>query len=478
MKPNILLIVMDSVRAHNLSLYGHEHDTTPFLREFSDRATVYTQARAPGTFSLTSHASMFTGHHVVEHRVPSRKYGLEPGHTIWDELRNEYGYETGVFSQNTFITDEAFGLASGFETRNNGPPLPDDLPFPEALDFRGISGGNYAGSFRKAVTSNHPVRSLLNGVATVVPSQYLPDGAKARRGNTADVYTDYFLDWHDDRDQQWAACLNFMDAHARYLPKAKHDKWGNEWVRQKARQYDSWTCYTDTEAWSEVAALEAMYDGAIHQVDAQLERLLTELENRGNLDETLVVITSDHGETFGEQSLVRPGVRLTTHGIGIHETLLHVPLVTKHPNQTEGAVIEDLSTLTAFPAAVRSAVEGEGDRERFCPDGPVLATSTNIDYKDKRELKEIGINDFEKFEDWAHAIYTKVDNSIQKHATWGDDAATISLPDGFWPFKLSSRGDDRVNRFLEMFEDAGLCIDLDGDVDDETVQQLQDLGYF
>ncbi len=69
MDPNILLIVLDSARARNMSLYGYERETTPNLNQLEETATVYDQARAPARWSLPSHVSMFTGHHVTQHGV-------------------------------------------------------------------------------------------------------------------------------------------------------------------------------------------------------------------------------------------------------------------------------------------------------------------------------------------------------------------------------------------------------------------------
>lgn len=66
-RPNILVIILDAVRARNCSLYGYHRETTPFLEEFADRSIVFTQARAPSVASLPSHASMFTGLHTWEY---------------------------------------------------------------------------------------------------------------------------------------------------------------------------------------------------------------------------------------------------------------------------------------------------------------------------------------------------------------------------------------------------------------------------
>lgn len=92
--PNILLVIADSVRAQNVSLYGHLNRTTPFLDSFASEATVYTEPVSPGTWSLPSHASIFTGYHVWEHRLTSFNDSLRPGHTIWEGV-----YDGCLFNQ-------------------------------------------------------------------------------------------------------------------------------------------------------------------------------------------------------------------------------------------------------------------------------------------------------------------------------------------------------------------------------------------
>ena len=112
MQPNVLLIILDSVRARNLSLYGHLNETTPFLESFAEEATVYTNARSPSIGSRPSHASLFTGYHAAETGISgSRK--LKRGTTIWEELRDD-GYETAVFSDNPFLRSNRYGFIHGF----------------------------------------------------------------------------------------------------------------------------------------------------------------------------------------------------------------------------------------------------------------------------------------------------------------------------------------------------------------------------
>jgi arylsulfatase A-like enzyme len=162
-KPNVLLVILDSVRARNTSLQGHANETTPFLSELASEATTFTQARAPSTWSLPSHVSLFTGLHPAEHRVTGRDVRLEPGHTVWEHLRDEHGYATGVFSSNPFLCAAPVGLESAFETSVGQA----DLPFRDALDPREFVRGHGEEAFgrflRGTLAWSRPLASLLKG---------------------------------------------------------------------------------------------------------------------------------------------------------------------------------------------------------------------------------------------------------------------------------------------------------------------------
>src|SRR6056297_2260215 len=204
MRPNVLLIVLDSVRAGNTSLHGHEHETTPFLETFAEEATVYEQARSPGTWSLPSHTSMFTGMHVMEHGVTRARHKLKPEHTIFEELSAD-GYETGVFSENTWITDMDVGLKDVFDTVEGAR----NLLFPDAIDPSNFvlseGQGQYTQFLRRCLDRDDTFQSLANGAFTKLAWDYprlLPD--RFTSSTPAEVYGDLFLDWQAERSGPWA----------------------------------------------------------------------------------------------------------------------------------------------------------------------------------------------------------------------------------------------------------------------------------
>lgn len=172
-RPNVLLVVADSLRAKSTSLLGYRRETTPFLDSLADEATVYTQARAPSNWSIPSHVGLFTGYETPEHRL-GLSDALDPGQTVFADL-DEAGYDTGLFSDNPFLSGHECNLEADFETVESTPGDWD-----EEYDTGGDLGE-------------------------------WPNGF---------YYADRLLDWTDERGE-WAACINLMDTHRPYEPLAE-----------------------------------------------------------------------------------------------------------------------------------------------------------------------------------------------------------------------------------------------------------------
>lgn len=484
--PNILLIIMDSVRAANTSLHGHEHETTPFLEEFAEEATVYEQARSPGTWSLPSHTSIFTGYHVVEHGVTRARHKLEPGHTIFEELAEDHDYATGVFSENTWITDMPVGLKDAFDTVEGAR----NLPFPDAVDPSNFvlseGQGHYVEYLKHCLERDDTLKSIANGVFTKLAWDYprlLPD--RFQSSTPARVYGDLFLDWEADQDGPWAACVNFMDGHLPYLPDEEYDNWGGKKLRKLQDEMDDqvWEFNGEQRPWWQRKALEGLYDGTIRQMDAEIERVIGVLKQRGVLDDTLIVITSDHGEGFGELSRIRgdrdsprPNARVAAHGAGIHEVLTHIPLVVQHPEQSDTERVSEAASLTQFSSVVDNAIEGKINT--FVPDGSVVASSYGLEEPMEERAKRY-TGDFYRFNGDARAVYVGNSDEVTKWLSWRDKRATVQVNGPKSSYKLSNDDTGRVDETFDKLVNLGVRIDSEGiaGVDEATKQRLEDLGY-
>ena len=482
--PNVLLLIMDSVRAHNTSLHGHERETTPFLDSFADRATTYTQARAPGRWSLPSHASLFTGYHVAEHRLYDEGRRLEPGHDIFGELSETFGYDTGLFSYNGYINGRVdTGLSEGFDTvEGYREPL-----FPDAANPAGLRGEKRT-FLRMCLDSGQPLRSVANGLLMklgwdhpgVVPDRFLRNTIAGQTPD--DVYVDLFLDWHRDRTGPWAACLNFMCTHNAFEPDPEHDRWGTNDARklQRSLKYGNWEYLSGQRPLSELREFEPLFDGTIHQTDAMIRRIVEAIAERGDLVNTLVVITGDHGEGFGAPSRIRDGLPMVQHVIGAHEVLLHVPLVVNYPGQTDPVTVTDVASLTRFPNVVRDCVDGTfDDHAGFAPDdGRVFASDHGLNEVNREKMKDYcDENDWEKFEDETLVLYENADEGVRKTMTWKGRSVSFEIDDDLTVTAVDGDRSGAVRAAFDSLTDAGAMAHTDDTVDEGTLKQLEKLGY-
>ncbi|GAB3687871.1 hypothetical protein GCM10028857_21430 [Salinarchaeum chitinilyticum] len=473
MPPNVLLIVLDSVRARNTSLYGYDRETTPCLETFAEDATLYTQARAPGTGSVQSHVSIFTGLHVAEHGMNSTEKAIDPEATVWDRLAGR-GYDTGVFSYNSYLTQAPIGLSDAFDVVVAGEQR---LPYPEALNPYDFAEDAGVREFLVAARRDGTLgTSLVNGLAVKAAStDWLPGDTTV----DGQLFTDRFVDWHKDRSGPWAACVNYMDAHTPYQPRSEHDQWADAKARALAASVNDyvWDFVRGSEPLETLEDLEDCYDGGIRQADAEVGRLLEHLRRAGDLEDTLVVVTADHGEGFGEPGEVRdaPSIGHGSTG-GVEEGVLRVPLVVQFPGQREQMHVKEPATLSQFPAVVDDVINGDWSHDGFVPEGPVLASLRSLP-PHVRESVPDGV-DISAYEGSARVVYERHDDRVLKYVTTGDRLARLDCTHVRSTEYLDTDVGDRfADAFVPLERADDAVRDRHGGVSGETEARLEALGY-
>jgi arylsulfatase A-like enzyme len=462
---------MDSVRAQNTSIHDYVRDTTPFLAEFADTATVYEHSVAPGHWSLPSHASIFTGEHVDEHMLVSRKYCLEAGHTVWEQLSGEYDYDTGVFSSNTFVVDSDFGLNRGFDTVVN---VPQNRLFNQGVSPADFEDIGYLSYLYACLNSSHTSESILNGLHTKLPSAPLlrrlyPDNSVG--------FAEEFLAWEKQVSEPWAACLNLMEAHGPYADSEQYDEWANEYLRTiQDEKVNDYAIQCGEGHWFERRALENLYDCAIATIDQRLKLIIENLRRQDVLDETLVIITSDHGEAFGEQSNVRPTNQLQAHSFGLHESLLHVPLIVKAPGQTERRRVSETVSLTAFPNVVDAALSGANSYQPFVTDTQVIASGYNHRIEEYSDMIREHCGSTDRFTGEIRATYAEEKGEKRKFIQWGDDEATVRMHETGVTEKISQSASGRIESAFENIQNREIR-NKRGETNEYAKRRLKELGY-
>lgn len=316
--PNVLVIILDTVRAASMSFLGYARETTPNLAALGAEGAIFEQAHATAPWTLPSHAGMFTA------RYPSQlstdwQEPLDGADPTLAEVLARRGYRTGGFVANQLYTSRESGIGRGFEHYED-----------------------YRRTLKQVLLSTTLTQTRLFWQVLQAPGTGPRLRALARmdlglqvmwtphRKLATDV-TGEFLRWQSSvGNRPFMAFLNLYDAHLPYDPPAP------------------W----DTKFSAARTPLDR-YDGGIAYMDATLGGLFTELRARGVLDRTLVIVTSDHGEGFGEHGLF-------DHGNSLYRTELHVPLLLRYPPRVAaGRRVSEAVTLRDLSATVLDATGGK-----------------------------------------------------------------------------------------------------------------------
>ncbi len=319
-KPNVILIVVDTLRADHLSSYGYHRPTSPRLDGFIRDSVKFENCISPANWTPPGHASIFTGrfpishgaHKVLSDRNPEYPncFPLEEAESTIAEVLAEFGYRTAAVVANYGFVSPALGLDQGFQFWFDTPPRrikPILMSF--ALRFEFVNG-----------------------------SRLLADPVSYRR---ASEIKEISLKWIKQfGDRPFFLFVNFMDPHYPYSPPTPWaDSFAGTIPNFSLKNYHDGirkglTQFSDLQ-WS---YLISQYDGEVAYVDSELGDFFSELKKQGHYSDSIIVVTSDHGEFLGEHELLE-------HQIGLYQPVTRVPLIFKPANGT------------ATPPASRSVVQ-------------------------------------------------------------------------------------------------------------------------
>jgi arylsulfatase A-like enzyme len=307
--PNVLLIIFDTVRHANLSLYGYNRPTSPRLSELATESKVFDFALTTAPWTLPSHATLFTG------RYPDSLTG-DWRHPIADDQRtlahvlSERGYATAGFVNNLLYTSYESELDQGYRRYVDYP-----VTFPVIV--RHFTPGRTG--FVTALLGSRSLYALsraIKGFNLDLAREGADEPANARR------LSDAFLQWERERGERpFFAFINYFEAHGLFQPTPQEEQ-----LFPGGKRID-------------------YYDAAIHRLDAEVGRIVDSLRQRGVLDNTLLIVTSDHGEHFGESGL-------QGHANSLYLPLLRVPLVMRFPARLSAQRINEPVTLRDLPATI------------------------------------------------------------------------------------------------------------------------------
>jgi arylsulfatase A-like enzyme len=319
-KPNVILIVIDTARADHFSAYGYDRQTTPNIDALALDSVMFTNAHSVAPWTLPAHMSMFTGLLPGQHGATWNAFGMDSEMSMQQMLRRRFqpsdpnrmltsrlreaGYRTWGVSSNPWVSSRT-GFSSGFDTFTDiwgkwleyekfYEQLPSGLKFDADYDL------------------------TRTGMSIVL----------FKHNIVTDIKTDPFF-----------AFFNFVDTHFPYVPPSDfvYKFNGNpEIFARISRQPMEFNELAIVGGYQpfDLKEIIPFYDAELHYADFMIGHLLDWLRERNLYNETLIIITSDHGEHLGENGRF-------SHQLSIEEELLRIPLIIKFPNGINAGKVID-----------------------------------------------------------------------------------------------------------------------------------------
>lgn len=355
--PNIVLIMIDTLRGDHVSCYGYPRRTTPRLDALADESTLYATTVSPGAWTPPSHASIFTGTYPSRHGVDRSHPYLDTAMTTLPEYLHERGYRTFGISSNFWI-GTATRYDRGFDVFYHSWQLVQAQTNP-GLERQRRGDPSYTPPTDRPPLSER-VRATVNRLNAMIrryccqPFVNLDMGA----GRVNRIVRRWIQTW-TTLDAPFFAFIHYMEPHDPYRPPTR-------FLRQHLNGQDARRVRTVNQdplkfmggivpmGSEDFDYLNRLYDGEVSYTDYCIGQVVDGLRASGLLDRTVLIVTSDHGENLGDHGLM-------SHMFSVHESILRVPLIIRYPGgEHRGAVTELVQTLDLFPTVVALVSGGGG----------------------------------------------------------------------------------------------------------------------
>ena len=311
--PNIVMIVMDTARQDRLSCYGYARETSPRLRELAEESTVFDRAYSTSSWTNPAHASLFTGLYPAAHGVTQEHWKMSQDLVTLAEVLSEHGYETTGIIENSMLSSE-YGFQQGFSAYHLTSRIQKML---DRAEFNGRSEtGNHATDlFLKSLRGMAPGRPFFIFVNLIAPHQ------------PYDSSKQFMHEFVTNRDMSLVSNM-----------------WPEYYLGQRK--------FTPAE----LRHLNELYDAELLFTDHLVGKMMDGLRSQGHWDNTVFIVTSDHGENIGDHGHM-------DHVFSLYETTVKIPLIIHNPPRFRQGVLDHSPVTLAdlFPTVLDAAgVESSG----------------------------------------------------------------------------------------------------------------------
>ncbi|MCD6547247.1 MAG: sulfatase [Nanoarchaeota archaeon] len=337
-QPNIVLVIMDTVRAKNLPMYGYQRNTMPFLNKISKKSILYENAYSNAPWTIPSHATLFTGKNQSEHYV----IGIE------DKLRTEtlaekmkrMGYHTFGVSNNPLITaltgfDKGFDKFYSIIEQKNELLSEDETLIKKIFQLRTYEKSFIKRVFKLFVFSvrrkkvKEFIKILLSRIASRIRNTSFHDkGAnKTNKIIEKEIKT---------LKQPFFIFINYLEAHSPYdAPKRIKKMFNAPQDRVEIVEFMRENHTKDLEL------INNAYDAGLYYLDTKLKELYYIFKKNNLLKNTIFIFTSDHGEFLGEHGYFG-------HELDLYPEVIKIPLIIKFPNNKHTHIKKEVSLKDVY----------------------------------------------------------------------------------------------------------------------------------
>ena len=327
-RPNILIIVFDAARAENFSLYGYGRPTTPNLQRYAAQMAVYRQCISAAIWTLPSTAGLFTGTYPSTHRLVIDGERLSRRFITLAERLAQENYATAKITGHVPYVSDFSGLDRGFAH------ILEPAPNPLRARWRAMKHGlarRQGQQRREGVDLGLDIRteadesrrrSMRNRVR-----YWMTGFTDAGAGACFDHLRTF---WNQQEDRPKFAYMHLEETHAEYRPPHRYRKQflpeslkhrNLAAINQRPNPHDVGLLKMSQPDYE---ILTALYDACIAYLDEQIGRLLDDLSTRPDFDNTLIIVTADHGDCLGRHGVLG-------HQFVCYEELIHIPWIVKWP---------------------------------------------------------------------------------------------------------------------------------------------------
>lgn len=436
-RPNIIIIVMDTARDDHLSCYGYEKETTPQLEKLVESSRIFHNAYTPGGWTPPAHASLFTGLYSTAHKVTQENWTMSKKLLTLAEVLSGEGYNTLGIVENPMLS-KPYNFHQGFQ--------------------------NYYESWKR--------KKKFKGNKSLFPFR---EHLKSKK-----------------EDKPFFCFINFIAPHSPYNPPQEfYDTFLTD--KSISLEANHWVdYYIDKINFSpaEFQHLNELYDAEILYTDFLIGEIIDLLKNHNLWENTLFIVTSDHGENIGDHGLV-------DHVFSLHESIIKIPLIIHYPKLfSPGSEDHSPTQLVDIFPTVLSAVGLK--KKDFFFQGIDLTKNRSADrlifseyYYPKQVLKKYPahIRQGQKLEKYRRRLRAVIDGDYK--LIWGSDGVhqlynIKESPDEKKNLVQNKNNQEKLKRMLKKLNELKNKYEMNlvemnrkrkKEMDEETLRELKSLGY-